>query len=400
MKLNFIKKTLLLLTLSLAIISCDSEDHIGDSQLSPTTPSISIDLGFADPVMLIEDDSTYDFTVTMSETQIVDTRLYVTQVGGTADDHDYEVTGLIVIPAGYTSGAGTIKILADELIEDVETLTLQIGDQRTANSSMTPVTVSFTISNATSDDLVIGLSWAASELATDNSGEEISASAIADMRLLVTNSPYTGIFGGADGGSFETYEMVGFPDGEYLIVADFWDQFTAPVVRDLDLHVTFDQIGTINGLSYDFPAVINNGGTCAANYTVLAKVIKTGSNYDITPVGVTNAIDVEGDWSVEMTDAWGDGWNGGFLTATIDGVSTNYSVPNTGGGGVPGTVTEMFNVPAGSSLQLTYTPNGGAGAPGYEEENTYVITAPDGTIYADGPVPAAGTIVDSDNTCP
>lgn len=388
MKLNFIKKSLLLFALSIAIISCDDEDRTGDSQLVPSSPTVSITLDFPNPSIVLEDDTEYTFTVSLSETQIVDTRLHLSQVGGTANADDYSMTSLVVIPAGYTSATGSITIIADELAEDVETLTIQVGDQSTANASLTPATVSFTISNATSADLVVGLSWEASEIATDNSGEEISATDLADMRLLVTDSPYTTILGGVDGGSFESYEFSGAnADGEYLIVADFYAAMEdEDLFRDLNLEVTFDQIGVINHLTYNFPAVINTGFVCAANYTVLAKVIKTGENYDISPVGETNSIDVEGDWTIVMVDSWGDGWNGGFLTVTIDGVSTDYAAAGTGS-------TEVITVPAGASLVITYT------AGDYEGENSFTITAPDGTIYASGPPPTVGTVIDSSDVC-
>jgi hypothetical protein len=392
MKINFIQKLLLLTVFSIAIISCDSDDALNDSGVTPSNPTISIGLDFASPVMLIEDDSEYTYTVSLNETQIVDTRLYVSQIGGTADGDDYEATNVIIIPKGYLTATGSVTILSDEKIEDAETLTLQIGDDRTVNSSMTPVTISFTISNATSSDLVIGFDWAASSLVTDNAGEEIGAYVLADMRLLVTNSPYTGIFGGADGGSAETYEMIGFPDGEYLIVGDFYAVDDIPT--DLDLTVTFDQIGTINGMSFDFPMAINTAGDfCAEKYIVLAKVVKTGDNYDITPVGEANKVAVEGDWSIQMDDSWGDGWDGAFLTVSINGVETDYEPAAGAGGGVPTSDTQMFSAPADASLVITYTDGA------YEGEHSFVITAPNGTVTADGPSPTVGTVLDSANVC-
>ena len=387
MKLNFIKKSLLLFALSLAIVSCETDDQTGESQLTVTNPTISINLDFMNPSIVLEDDTVYEYTVSLSETQIVDTRLHVSQVGGTANGDDYEMSGLVVIPAGYLSGTGTIKILADEVAEDVETLTIQIGDIQTANASMNPITVSFTISNATSDDLVIGMSWAISEFTTDNSGDEISATDLADMRLLITDSPYSTIIGGADGGSFETYEFSGLNgDGEYLVVGDFYAA-DADLTRDLDSQVTFDQIGTINHLTYDFPEAINTGETCAANYYVLAKIVKTGGSYEITSVGEGNSIEVEGDWTLDMVDSWGDGWNGALLTVEINGSATNYMAAGTGS-------VEVVSVPAGAALVISYSSGD------YEGENSYTITAPDGTVYADGPAPTVGTVVDSGSVCP
>ena len=393
MKINFIQKLLLLTVFSIAIISCESDDALNTSGVTPSNPTISIDLDFASPVLLIEDDSEFTYTVSLSETQIVDTRLYVTQTGGTASGDDYEATGTIIIPRGYLSATGSVKILSDEIIEDAETLTLTIGDGRTTNSSLSPVTINFTISNATSSDLVVGFDWSASSLVTDNAGNEQDAHDLADMRLLVTDSPYTGILGGADGGSAETYEMIGFPDGEYLIVGDFF-AVDEDLPTNLDLHVTFDQIGTINGMSFDFPMAINTGGgICDAKYIVLAKVVKTGDNYDITPVNEKNSVAVEGDWTFELSDAWGDGWDGAFLTVTINGVETQVEPAHAGGGGVPSTDTQIISVPAGASFVVTYTDGA------YEGEHSFVITAPDGTVYADGPAPTVGTVIDSANVC-
>ncbi|PHR74151.1 MAG: hypothetical protein COA67_01950 [Lutibacter sp.] len=150
MKLNFIKKTLLLLTLSLAIVSCDdleTNDQTGHSISVDTNPAVTVSLDFANPLVFVEaaGDMTYDYTVTLSEVQIVDIKLYIKQIGGTADDYDYSMTDLIIIPAGYTSGSGSITLLYDEEIEGDETLTIEIGDQRTTNAQFSPVTVDITI---------------------------------------------------------------------------------------------------------------------------------------------------------------------------------------------------------------------------------------------------------------
>ncbi len=148
MNLNFIKKSFLLFALSLAIISCDEEDRTGDSQLMNSNPTVAINLDFANPVIFKEADGdmTYNYTVTLSETNIVDTQLYISQTGGTATEHDdYDMTHSITIPAGYTSGSGSITVYGDLDVEGDELLEITIGDNRTANSSMTPLTVNVNI---------------------------------------------------------------------------------------------------------------------------------------------------------------------------------------------------------------------------------------------------------------
>jgi hypothetical protein len=279
----------MVLALSALIISCNEDDQTGASKLVPTSPTLTTSLDFTSPVTLVENDSEYTYTVTLSTPQIVDVKLHVNQIGGTASADDYEMTTSITIPAGYTTGTGSIKILTDDLVEDTETLQIQIGDERVANAAFSPVTVDFNILNYTSGDLTIDMSWALAEATTNNSGEEISATAFADMRLLISNTPdNSGVFDGADGGSFETYVLSGSePDGDYYVIADFYDA-NADIVRDLNLDLEFNQPGVINNDSYSFPNAINNASICPNNYFVLTKITKAGDNYTFENVARLN----------------------------------------------------------------------------------------------------------------
>ncbi len=89
---------------------------------------------------------------------------------------------------------------------------------------------------------------------------------------------------------------------------------------------------------------------------------------------------VPGTWIVEMTDLYGDGWDGAFLTFEIDGVATNYTVS----AGQASAATHIIDVPAGTqSLVISYT----SGA--FEEEHVYTVETPDGDVRGPfGPNPA------------
>ncbi len=91
---------------------------------------------------------------------------------------------------------------------------------------------------------------------------------------------------------------------------------------------------------------------------------------------------VPGEYTIEFEDSFGDGWDGAFITAEIDGSSTNYTLE----GGSSGTAT--FTVPEGAtSLVLTYTDGS------FEEEHSYTIVDPNGNdAFADGPNPNVGVI--------
>ncbi|WP_353778869.1 hypothetical protein [Winogradskyella sp. 3972H.M.0a.05] len=84
-----------------------------------------------------------------------------------------------------------------------------------------------------------------------------------------------------------------------------------------------------------------------------------------------------GDWTINMTDLYGDGWDGAFLTVSIDGTETNYDI-------VDGdSAVHVFNVPAGTAeLRFTYTSGS------WEEEHIYEVVDPGSNTFGPfGPFP-------------
>lgn len=78
-----------------------------------------------------------------------------------------------------------------------------------------------------------------------------------------------------------------------------------------------------------------------------------------------------GQWKVEMEDLYGDGWDGAYLTAEVNGVNTDYTIsPNQAAA-----ATHLITVPAGGTLTWSYTKGN------FEEEHVFTITSPNGTIY-------------------
>ncbi len=84
-----------------------------------------------------------------------------------------------------------------------------------------------------------------------------------------------------------------------------------------------------------------------------------------------------GDWTFEMIDLYGDGWDNAFVTVSIDGTATNYTVEAGSG------QTHIAIVPEGTQrLVISYTPGS------FEEEHVYTVTKPDGTVLGPlGPNP-------------
>jgi hypothetical protein len=304
------KKSVLLysmMALVLLVSSCTSEqeEYTGAGNVVPTSPQITITPEVSN-LSLIEDDSSYSYTVALSTVQLVDVVVKISQVDGDATmGEDFTIDNSLVISAGSTSATGTITILSDELAEETETVTIQVGDNTTANASITPETMTFTILNLSEGDLVIDLDWMQSSSVTDNFGNEADPLDVADLRLLITNIPYTQILDNSDGSEFENYVLTADkPDGEYYIVADFYS--ATDIETNIDLNVTFNQLGKINDQTYNFTDALNTGLTCSSVYFIMAKVIKVGSDYTISYAGqknVTDLADYVGTWT--GTDIYG-----------------------------------------------------------------------------------------------
>jgi len=104
-------------------------------------------------------------------------------------------------------------------------------------------------------------------------------------------------------------------------------------------------------------------------------------------------------WTLETSDTYGDGWNGGYVEVISEGVTTQYAE----GGAGP----TVFNIAIseGADYTFTYVSGGGTGGgPGWESENYFKLTAPDGTEWEEGTmdysgVPTAGLITSGTNNC-
>jgi len=276
----------ILFSLALFLFSCETDDYTDYSPLDPTSPTISVS-GIPASINLIEQDSTFTFTLTMNEAQIVDVVVYIKQTDGTAAlDKDFEIVNdgdKVTIPAGSTTGEVKIKILPDEDIEETETFTIQIGDERTANAAITPVTVNFTISNYAAGSLTVDMSWDA--VAYNQNGEVIPPTVIADMILQVFDANGD-LVDEADGASFESLVLASnLPDGTYYIRAAFYsaEQFPEPV--NIDLSIGIKQPG-VQFPSFSFPALITTATSelCDLNIN-LVEVVKTGTSYTPTKIG-------------------------------------------------------------------------------------------------------------------
>lgn len=274
----------ILLCVALATSCADDEDFTGYSTQTATSgATISVEGIDAGGYSLVETDVTYTFPVKLSQPQITDVVLYVSQTDGDATEgSDFTYTSNVIIPALSTEGVLEVTILSDDILEGLETFTLQVGDDQTSNATVTPVEVKFEILNATGNDLGISMSWDTD--ASSAIGIDLDPTDAIDLRLLIIDAEGE-FYAVADGGSFEASMILGdAPDGDYKIATDIYStidagDFDSPLT--IDLFLEFNQPGSINGMTLDFPSAMSNDFPCDLYRTCLATITKSGSDYQI-----------------------------------------------------------------------------------------------------------------------
>lgn len=125
----------------------------------------------------------------------------------------------------------------------------------------------------------------------------------------------------------------------------------------------------------------NNSGTITGSY--FSSPFLNNVNVVCAP-----SVPTAGTWTVETTDLWGDGWNGGALNILIDGQAVTIANVD---GGIPGPISTSqsyeFEVPAGTqTISIMYGPGA------FDEEVLFTITSANGNVVSSlGPNPVTNT---------
>ena len=139
--------------------------------------------------------------------------------------------------------------------------------------------------------------------------------------------------------------------------------------------------------------VSNDGNSCSGTFihsTMPLPVILLDSVTNVSCNGANDgAVDVTilGDtadciYTLNMADAFGDGWEGSFVDVVVNGVSVgNYTV---GAASASATIV----VPNGQSIELIYNYGGGI----WEVDVTYDLLLNGIVIFSDGPTPSIGSV--------
>ncbi|NMJ87968.1 MAG: hypothetical protein EX285_09075, partial [Thaumarchaeota archaeon] len=287
------------------LISCDNEDYTGEALIEPVSGvTVSIDASNVKSTYMEASQDTIRVTATLNKLQgTADVVLEASVIDGTATlgtGEDLEFinedglglsTKTIPATSDLMSTTWTIVINNDDVTESAESITIQFGDNTTANASVTPVEISFDILNYTEGDLVIDMSWAASSDIFGTDGETLSGTDIADMILTLVDEDSTAILE-ADGAGFETaifYDSI--PNGVYYVQASFFSVIDLGDQGYTDLTITLDasQLG-VSSETLVFPSLVNT--ECNNSVAWLAKITKSGTDYTIEKIGELDGLEL------------------------------------------------------------------------------------------------------------
>jgi hypothetical protein len=296
--------TSVIIALAIVTTSCnlgDQEDFTDASTLKATSPDIIID-GNWEEGSGIEQDKTINFTLKLTEPQIVDIHVPVFSSGGTATEgEDYLInTPTVIIPAYSLSASGSISIIADAEPEDQETFSITVGDNTVANTLFQPKTYDFVLDNYVSESIEITFDWGTELIYADD--DPYSSCDFIDLDIFVSDAagfdiddPWatfngTGYAATGDCPEVLVMDKADWGDGEYIIWHELyanqyyflWDEKTVPikttVVRAGSFSSTFIQDDSQTILSTDPGG--EEGGTKIHGY--IAKVTIAGDTYTIT----------------------------------------------------------------------------------------------------------------------
>ena len=179
----------LLILMSIIFIQCGE-----DSTIAPTPTPEPVVLPIATithnvPSMTTEGEQSYSITVTLDKAATTTLSIPITANGGTATaGSDYTIPANITINAGQTSGNGTLTIASDCENEAVETFTVRVGNSAATDVTITPLSISSSIENASGDELTMTFDWSGS---VQFQGQTLAFCDYVDIDIVIADTSFS-----------------------------------------------------------------------------------------------------------------------------------------------------------------------------------------------------------------
>lgn len=147
------------------------------------------------------------------------------------------------------------------------------------------------------------------------------------------------------------------------------------------------QVETVSGAPHKINVTFNQFSDPVS--VSVSEIVANGSQSETSTIDIT-VFGTPCTWTIEMQDSYGDGWNGGSLSFSYDGVDAGDISLDDGESD-----TATIDIPDGSDVKVMF--NSGE----YDEEVTYQIYDASGSlIFQDGPSPTVGLAFNTINECP
>jgi len=306
----------------------------------------------------------------------------------------------ILIPGSTTVSSGAISIVVPDANATGSTATLNVTSVP-AGATTTGVSVTWNMTHTWDSDMqfrLIGPDGTNVDLCLNNGGSgdnfvntTVSSSATNVIGSAGNNTaPFTGTFGAEE----DMTQLFGNGNGTWTL--SMIDQFGGDIGTLTDWSITLNYLepsgsvvwydaasgGNLLGTGNTFNLVgtsVCASPAVAGTYTAYAfstdgTCLSTGTPVTLT-VGTPMAVAIDGmpgsnancTYSIGLSDAFGDGWNGNTATVLVDGTPVLSGITLASGAG-----PQFFNfsVSAGQTISVVYTVAGGFSWP---EENSYVV---------------------------
>lgn len=142
--------------------------------------------------------------------------------------------------------------------------------------------------------------------------------------------------------------------------------------------------GSVNFKAIASKMAINEPVSFVLNMDAGANTASVGTQlkYDLLRICAQDPSSIKGNWTLDMKDSYGDGWNGATVTVKYGNTETVYTIEDGASG------FETITIPDGTLSVKFFFASGD-----WDEEVTFEITAPNGIVVGSGgPTPAVGEI--------
>ena len=270
-----------LLLIGLAFTSCNNNDDVAAIDSTTVKPTLTID--FPAAITVTEGtDIPVNFTISQPVGHDFEIRVLINNQLSTASSDDSDITNasintsfekVFTFPAFATTYSDVISIVADDLIEPTETLSVFFDPTRTSAVAMTQLNSTITIQNVVQDKLDLTFHFDRS-FSSPTSGATFTLCGLSNSALTGTNydvdfilydAAFTPLpnFQAQTGACTEALSMdlADYPDGLYHI--------TAYLYANADLDVANLPFPLVDIPTFDIPITVDylRSGSISGTYT-------------------------------------------------------------------------------------------------------------------------------------